>query len=90
MLSRMCSYSSESTGNIPQKTTGWEGLKPGNTSSVGVLSSVIVSPTLQSETLLMPELIKPISPGPKESISIALGENIPTLSIVCWLSTKKR
>ena len=68
---------------MPQKTTGCEGLKPGKGSLAGFFSSVIVSPTLQSETLLIPELIKPISPGPKESTSSALGENIPTLSIVC-------
>ena len=45
--------------------------------------SVIVSPTLQSDTLLMPELINPISPGPRVSTSVGLGEKIPTLSIVC-------
>ena len=53
---------------------------------MGFFSSVIVSPTLQSDTLLMPELIKPISPGPKVSTSVGFGEKIPTLSIVCVAS----
>ena len=57
--------SEESTGNKPQKTTGTDGLKPGRACSQGFLSSVIVSPTLQSDAVLMLAVIKPISPGPK-------------------------
>ena len=56
-----------SVGKRPQKTTGIEGLKPSNIEFVGFLSSVIVSPTLQSATVLTEAVKKPISPGPIDS-----------------------
>ena len=40
---------------------------------MGFLSSVIVSPTLQSATVLTEAVIKPISPGPNSSTFIILG-----------------
>ena len=71
-----------SVGKRPQKTTGIEGLKPSNIEFVGFLSSVIVSPTLQSAIVLTEAVKKPISPGPIESTFNILGVKIPKLSTV--------
>ena len=40
----------------------------------------MVSPTLQSAMVLMPAMMKPISPGPSSATSLGLGVNTPTLS----------
>ena len=48
------------------------GLKPGSGSAAGRRSSVIVSPTWQSATALMPAVMKPISPGPSRSTALRL------------------
>ncbi len=45
MASRRSSNSLVSTGKRPQKTTGWDGLKPGSAWAVGRFSWVMVSPT---------------------------------------------
>ena len=58
-------------------------MNPGKGCVVGFFSSVIVSPTLQSATLLIPEFINPISPGPSDITSVGLGENTPTLLMIC-------
>ena len=52
-LSRSFSKSSASTGYSPHHTTGIDGLNPGSASAAGVRSSVMVSPTLQSATVLI-------------------------------------
>ncbi len=78
--SRKTSNSAASAGKRPQNTTGTEGLKPASISVAGLRSSVMVSPTLQSAIVLMPAMMKPISPGPSSAMSVALGAKMPTLS----------
>ena len=65
---------------MEQNTTGIDGLNPDKGSKQGTLLSVIVSPMLQSLTLLMLAVIKPTSPGYKASTSCIFGVNTPTLS----------
>ena len=55
-------------------------LKPGSGSEAGRVSSVMVSPTEQSATALMPAVMKPRSPGRSSGISRRLGVNTPTRS----------
>ena len=43
----------------------------------------MVSPTLQSATVLMPAVMKPISPGPSSGTVTPLGVKTPTRSTVC-------
>ncbi len=80
MAARRSSKSAASTGNRPQKTTGWAGLKPGSMWAVGRLSSVIVSPTRVSATSLIEAVMKPISPGPSASTVSIFGVMTPTRS----------
>ena len=80
MASRKSSNSELSTGNSPQNTTGWLGLKPGNASSVPFFSCVIVSPTRVSRTCLIDAVIKPISPGPNASTCSIWGRKTPMRS----------
>ena len=44
---------------------------------------MIVSPTRQSATVLMPAVMKPISPGPSASTATPFGVKTPTRSIAC-------
>ena len=81
--SRNAENSAVSIGNIPQKTTGTDGAKPGSAVSQGLRSSVMVSPTLASATLFTPALIKPTSPGPNWSTISGFGPKIPTRSTTC-------
>ena len=55
-------------------------MKPGRASVAGRRSSVMVSPTLQSATVLIAAVMKPISPGPRSSIGTIFGVNTPTCS----------
>ena len=71
-----------SMGNNPQNTTGTDGLNPGRISRQGLRSSVIVSPTLASDTVFTPALINQISPGPNSLMIVGFGPKIPTRSIV--------
>ena len=68
--------------NKPQKTTGLLGLKPGNASLRGFSASHIVSPTLVSDKILIPVVIKPISPAFSSLTSFALGVKTPTFSTI--------
>ena len=79
-LSRSCGYSAASSGNRPQNTTGTDGLKPGSGSEAGFRSSVMVSPILVSDTSLMPDVMKPISPGPSSLLCSGFGVKKPTRS----------
>jgi len=45
----------------------------------------MVSPILQSATVLMPAVMKPISPGPSSGTATPLGVNTPTRSTV-WVA----
>ena len=92
--SRSFSKSAASTGNRPQKTTGWTTLKPGSAAAAGRLASVMVSPTLVSATSLICAVMKPISPGPSSANCSILGRKQPTRStrwvvpaamkLTCW------
>ena len=62
------------------------GLKPGKGVSIGFDASQMVSPTFVSNNDLIPVIIKPISPAFNSFISLALGVNTPTFSIIySWL-----
>ena len=74
-------YSELSTGNNPQNTTGLLGLKPGKASIFGFVASQIVSPTFVYDKILIPVVIKPISPAFNSSMSFGFGVKIPTFSI---------
>ena len=78
--SRKSSNSLASTGNRPQNTTGWAGLKPGRGIAAGRFSSVTVSPTRVSATCLIEAVKKPISPGPSRARISCLGRKMPTRS----------
>jgi hypothetical protein len=80
MAARRSSKSAASTGNNPQNTTGWAGLKPGSASVQPRRSSVIVSPTRVSATCLICAVMKPTSPGPSSTTSCILGRNTPIRS----------
>ena len=71
---------------MPQKITGLLGLNPGKASCMGFFTSIIVSPTLQSDTCLILPVIKPTSPAHNSSTIIFFGLNTPTLSIICSAS----
>ena len=81
MAARRSSKSAASTGNRPQKTTGWAGLKPGRASVQPRFSSVMVSPTRVSATCLICAVMKPTSPGPRMGMSCILGLKTPIFSI---------
>ena len=55
-------------------------LEAGERLGAGRRSSVIVSPTRQSATALMPAVIKPISPGPSSGAATPFGVKTPTRS----------
>ena len=69
-------------GYKPQNTTGLLGLNPGRGWLVGFNESVIVSPTLQSLTCLMPAVINPISPFSRASVYFIFGVKNPHFSTI--------
>ena len=75
-------YSELSTGYNPQNTTGLLGLKPGKAFNFVFVASHIVSPTFVSDKILIPVVIKPISPAFNSFTSFGFGVKIPTFSII--------